>query len=312
MKIAHDHITTHKLRSATVKKHSSPVAKNIAAPPAVIAGTAASNNVTNTLPHNNATLFAPTLPTERINVTFNSRGHQLAGIIERPLNTIPLAYAVYAHCFSCGKDSIAAVRIGKHLAELGYAVLRFDFEGIGKSEGEFADSNFSSQVHNLVDAAAFLTAQYSAPKLLIGHSLGGRAAISAAVRIRSIQAVATIGAPADASHVSKQFLPYIDEIQSQGFATVKLAGRDFQIKKQFLDDIRHLNFDIEALEKPLLIFHSPADTTVQVSQANKIYQRAQHPKSFVSLDNANHLLTAKADALFVAQMTAMWASKYLK
>lgn len=243
-------------------------------------------------------------------VKFPSGSLMLAGMLETP-DSPPRGYALFAHCFTCGKSSIAASRIARALVGKGYAVLRFDFTGLGGSDGDFANSNFSSNVDDLVAAADFLRTEYQAPALLVGHSLGGRAVLSAAHRIPEVKAVATLGAPADPDHVSKQFACELDRIEQEGEANVSLAGRPFTIKKQFLEDIRQDNRDIEQLKAALLVMHSPLDTVVSIEQAEKIYTRAKHPKSFVSLDSADHLLTHKNDAIYVADVIAAWAVRYL-
>jgi putative redox protein len=246
----------------------------------------------------------------RSKVTFESNGVQLAGLLQSPqYNT--RGYAIFAHCFTCGKDAIAASRISRQLVELGFAVLRFDFTGLGNSDGDFANANFSSNVEDLVAAADFLRHHYEAPLLLVGHSLGGRAILSAAHQMDEVQAVVTIGAPADAAHITRQFASHVDEIQASGEVDVKLAGRCFTIKRQFLDDVAKENDDIEQLRKPLLILHSPVDEVVSIAQAEAIYTRAKHPKSFVCLDNADHLLTDKSDAAYAARVIAAWSEKYL-
>ena len=246
----------------------------------------------------------------RSKVTFESNGVQLAGLLQSPqYNT--RGYAIFAHCFTCGKDAIAASRISRQLVELGFAVLRFDFTGLGNSDGDFANANFSSNVEDLVAAADFLRHHYEAPLLLVGHSLGGRAVLSAAHQMDEVQAVVTIGAPADAAHITRQFASHVDEIQASGEVDVKLAGRCFTIKRQFLDDVAKENDDIEQLRKPLLILHSPVDEVVSIAQAEAIYTRAKHPKSFVCLDNADHLLTDKSDAAYAARVIAAWSEKYL-
>ncbi|MGH1438975.1 MAG: alpha/beta hydrolase family protein [Cellvibrionaceae bacterium] len=243
----------------------------------------------------------------------NKEGIQLAGLLEKP-DGDTYGYVLFAHCFTCGKDIAAATRIGRALAEKGYATLRFDFTGLGNSDGDFANTNFSSNVDDLIAAADFLREHYAAPDLLIGHSLGGAAVLSAAGHIDECKAVATIGAPSDPSHVSHQFSCEIDTIRDEGVAEVSLAGRPFTIKKQFLDDIESnkLKHDIENLNTALLVFHSPADTTVSITEAASIYASAKHPKSFVSLDKADHLLTKKEDAEYVAATITAWVTRYLE
>lgn len=225
----------------------------------------------------------------------------------------PGAYALFAHCFTCSKDSLAAARVSAALTEQGFGVLRFDFTGLGGSEGDFADTNFSSNVADLVAAANWLRSTHRAPKVLIGHSLGGAAVLAAAADAPESVAVATIAAPYDPAHVAHLIGPSIAEIEAAGEAQVNLAGRRFRIKKQFLDDLEEQQSAsrIANLGKALLVFHSPRDTTVDIDNAAKIFVAAKHPKSFVSLDTADHLLTAKADAAYVATVIAAWASRYV-
>lgn len=238
-------------------------------------------------------------------------GEDLAAALDLPHK--PRAYALFAHCFSCTKDIKAAREIARALRAEGFAVMRFDFTGLGASEGEFANTNFSSNVDDLVAAADFLRETYEAPSILIGHSLGGVAAIVAATRIPEVKGVATIGAPAEADHVAMQIEQHRDEIEKHGKATVNLAGRPFTIKKQFLDDLE--NQDVlacaEKLKKPLLIMHAPLDETVGVDNATRIFVAAKHPKSFVSLDSADHLLSDSSDARYAASVLAAWAGRYI-
>lgn len=245
-------------------------------------------------------------------ITFqNAAGQNLAGLLELPEN--PKAFALFAHCFTCGKDIKAATRISKALAEKSIAVLRFDFTGLGGSDGDFANSNFSSNVADLLSAADFLRREYQAPALLIGHSLGGAAILAAASQIPESRAVATIAAPAEADHILKQFRADIDTIQAEGESSVLLAGRPFTIKRQFLDDVTRQNqaSRIAELGRALLVMHSPVDTTVAIDQAQKIYQAAMHPKSFISLDRADHLLSHARDAEYAASCIVTWAARYL-
>ena len=251
------------------------------------------------------------MPARRSKIEFNSHGHKLAGLLESPTGGVS-HFALFAHCFTCGKDIAAASRIARALVAKGVAVMRFDFTGLGNSDGDFANTNFSSNVADLVAAADFMRQQYRAPALLVGHSLGGAAVLNAAHRIAECKAVVTIGAPADASHVSKQFACDLDKIAQQGEAEVLLAGRPFTIKKQFLDDIAQSDSaHIAALKPALLVMHSPLDDTVSIAQAEKIYTAAKHPKSFVSLDTADHLLSDKQDAEYVAETIAAWSSRYI-
>lgn len=239
-------------------------------------------------------------------------GDRLSARLELPAGR-PLAYAIFAHCFSCSKDIFAASRISRRLAQLGLAVLRFDFTGLGQSDGDFANTNFSSNIQDLIAAGRFLDTEYEAPALLVGHSLGGAAVIAAALDMPSVKAVATIGAPADAEHVQCQFSEDIAAIERDGAAEVKLAGRPFTIKKQFLDDIRGRTLEdaAAALRRPLLIAHSPVDETVGVENASRLFLAAKHPKSFISLDDADHLLRGDEPARHAAEMIAAWAARYV-
>ncbi|PCO05906.1 osmotically inducible protein OsmC [Microbulbifer flavimaris] len=240
-----------------------------------------------------------------------ANGQRLAGILELP-DGEPRAYALFAPCFTCGKDVLAASRICRRLAEQGLAVLRFDFTGLGDSEGQFSDTNFSSNVDDLLSASEYLKQQHHPVELLIGHSLGGAAVLAAASQIPDARAIVTIAAPADPDHVIKQFACAVDTIEEQGAAEVNLAGRPFVIKQHFIDDLdqREMGY-IRELDRPLLIYHSPLDQTVSIDEAAEIYNRAMHPKSFISLDEADHLLTRRDDALFVADTLAAWAGRYL-
>jgi uncharacterized OsmC-like protein/alpha/beta superfamily hydrolase len=241
-----------------------------------------------------------------------SQGGLLAARLELP-DGPPRAYALFAHCFTCSKDVFAAARIAGGLAESGIAVLRFDFTGLGASEGDFANTNFSSNVEDLLRAAAFLGERHEAPSLLVGHSLGGAAVLAAAGRIASVKAVATIAAPADPGHVAHLLAEARPEIEAAGEAEVVLAGRSFRIRKQFLEDIegQRLTDAIARLRKALLIFHAPRDEVVGIDNASAIFRAAKHPKSFVSLDGADHLLTWHEDARYVATVLAAWATRYL-
>ncbi len=230
-----------------------------------------------------------------------------------PAHGKPRAYALYAHCFTCGKDVRAAVDICRALCMRGIAVLRFDFTGLGESAGDFADTTFSSNISDLLCAAGFLEKHYQAPKILVGHSLGGTAVLEAAHQVPSCIAVATVAAPATPEHVARLLGPARAVIETRGEADVMLVGRKFHFKKAFLDDLvsQQWQQNIHALRKPLLIFHSPADTTVDISNASQIFTAALHPKSFVALSGADHLLTRREDSEYVGVMLAAWASKYL-
>lgn len=247
----------------------------------------------------------------RQKVSFKSGDLKLAGQLELPSGEIKF-YALFAHCFTCGKDIAAATRISRALTQQGIAVLRFDFTGLGNSDGDFANSNFSSNIQDLVAAANHLREHFGAPQLLIGHSLGGAAVLAAAEHIPEVSAITTIGAPSDAQHVAHNFKAHLDEINAAGEAKVNLAGREFTIKKQFIDDIaKYDKSHISKLKRALLVMHSPIDATVNISEAEKIYASAKHPKSFISLDNADHLLTNKNDADYAADIIATWANRYV-
>ena len=248
----------------------------------------------------------------RHKVTFpNSNGQMLAGILEAPAGT-PRGFALFAPCFTCGKDVLAASRICRRLSELNIAVLRFDFTGLGDSEGDFSETNFSSNVDDLKCAARFLRDEHQPADLLIGHSLGGAAVLAAAAEIPEARAIATIAAPADPEHVLKQFACSLEAIEEHGQAEVQLSGRPFVIQKHFVDDVAGIQGDyIHKLGRPLLIYHSPVDQTVSIDEAADIYNRAMHPKSFISLDDADHLLTKREDAIYVADTLSAWATPYL-
>jgi putative redox protein len=251
------------------------------------------------------------MPTERFQFT-GEGGHQLAASLDLPERE-PLAYALFAHCFTCGKDVLAARRIAAALAAKGIAVLRFDFTGLGSSEGDFANSTFSSNVADLVRAAGYLRENRKAPSILIGHSLGGAAILAGASQIPEAKAVATIAAPSDPSHVTGLFRDRIADIQKDGEVEVLLAGRPFHIKREFLDDIAEHNLmaQVAGLHKALLIMHSPTDDTVSIDNATRIFVAARHPKSFVSLAGADHLLSDRRDSAYAADLIAAWASRYL-
>jgi uncharacterized OsmC-like protein/pimeloyl-ACP methyl ester carboxylesterase len=248
---------------------------------------------------------------ERFNFP-NAKGEQLAATLDLPLGK-PMAYALFAHCFTCGKDILAAKRIAERLAMQGIGVLRFDFTGLGSSEGEFANTHFSSNVDDLVAAADHLRKMHGAPAILIGHSLGGCAVLAAAHKIAEARAVVTIAAPYDPSHVVGLFKGDVDKIKEQGEVEVALAGRSFRIKREFLNDVaeKKLQDCLANLRKALLIFHSPTDDLVGIDNASHIFGAAKHPKSFVSLAGADHLLSKKSDALYVANVIAAWAERYL-
>lgn len=243
----------------------------------------------------------------------NTDGHQLSARLTIPADGKPIAYALFANCFTYSKNLKAVRQISQALTDQGIAVLQFDFTGLGESEGDFSDTNFSSNVDDLIVAAAFLGEKYDGPHLLIGHSLGGAAVLQAATSIPSCVAVATIGAPADPEHVLHLIGDARETIEKEGQATVTLAGRSFTIKKQFLDDLEKTRMEeaIRNLRRALLVCHSPIDKTVGIDNAARIFQAALHPKSFLSLDTADHLLMKESDAQYAGQAIASWAAKYL-
>lgn len=242
----------------------------------------------------------------------NRNGHTLTGNLEIG-DSDPRAYAIFAHCFTCSKNVRAASEISRQMAERGIGVLRFDFTGLGNSEGDFANTNFSSNVADLIAAAQALADVGKAPSLLVGHSLGGAAACIAAGQIDGIRAVATIGSPSEPAHVTHLFGDAVAEIKSDGAATVSIGGRELTIERHFLDDLKQHTVEesLRQLGKPFLIFHSPQDTTVAIENARQLYEAAKHPKSFIALDRADHLLSKPADAEFVASILAVWFDRYL-
>lgn len=243
----------------------------------------------------------------------NASGQTLSGRLEETAGE-PNGYALFAHCFTCSKNTKAATQISQTLASRGIVVLRFDFTGLGNSEGDFANTNFSSNVSDLIAAAAAMREHLEAPGLLVGHSLGGAAVLMAAPQLEEVRAVATIGAPSEPSHVASLFDSGIDEIDSTGSATVSIAGRSFRIERQFLDDLRTTKLldALPQLRRALMIFHSPVDEIVSIDHASDLYGAARHPKSFVSLDGADHLLTNPADGRFAAATLTAWACRYLQ
>lgn len=253
------------------------------------------------------------MPTSTERFSFRSQnGQELAARLDTPAGK-PISYALFAHCFTCTKDIFAANRIANGLTDEGIAVLRFDFTGLGASDGEFANTNFSSNVGDLLAAVDHMREKLSAPEIIIGHSLGGAAVLSAANKIAECKAVVTIGAPSDPNHVTHNFESSIKEIEKDGEAEVLLAGRPFRIQKQFIEDVKAQNLkkEIASLKKALLVFHAPLDKTVGIENAGEIFSAAKHPKSFISLDSADHLLSNKADADYVADVIASWAMRYL-
>jgi len=252
------------------------------------------------------------MPT-RVKATFkNLQGETLSGLLEIPSGGVK-SYALFAHCFTCSKDNAAATWIAQALANQGIAVLRFDFTGLGSSEGDFSNTNFSSNLQDLLAAADYLERHYAAPALLIGHSLGGAAVLAVAQQLATVKAVATISAPATASHVRHLFAGIDQQLSNKQTVRVELGGRSFNIQRQLIDDLeKYSSLDhIKALKKALLIFHSPLDQVVSIDEAARIYTAASHPKSFVSLDQADHLLSKPEDSRYVADVLAAWASRYL-
>ena len=248
-----------------------------------------------------------------VDVTFTgSGGHTLSGSLDLPART-PVAYALFAHCFTCSKLTKAAVRIADELAHRGIAVLRFDFTGLGSSEGEFADTTFSSNVADLVSAAEFLRTEYEAPTLIIGHSLGGAAVLAAAGEIPEIRAVVTVGAPFAPAHVTHIFGSDLDRIRAEGSAVVSIGNRQFRVRSELIDDLAEQPQAerIAHLKRDLLVMHAPGDTYVGIENAAQIFQAAKHPKSFISLDQADHLLTHEDDARYAAEMIATWSKRAL-
>ena len=247
---------------------------------------------------------------QRVNFE-NRSGVKLNGILHSSDTGNPTAYAVFAHCFTCTKNINSAVHIARKLAERGIATLRFDFTGLGSSGGEFSDSNFSTDVSDLVDAAEFLAREYRAPQLLVGHSLGGTAVLAAAKHVPSAKAVASIGSPSDPEHILHLIEQELETIEDKGSAEVMLAGRPFRFKQEFVDDVRSHSMDIGKLGKSLMVLHAPLDDTVSIEEAAKIFTAAKHPKSFVTLDKADHLLTDSEDAKYVGGLLAAWAARYI-
>ncbi len=246
-------------------------------------------------------------------VTFdNAQGQTLSARLNVPDGSV-CAYALFAHCFTCSKDLKAVRHISQALQDAGIAVLSFDFTGLGASEGDFAETSFSSNVEDLLAAAAFLKSEFQAPQLLIGHSLGGAAVLMAARRLSGIRAVITVGAPAEPEHVRHLLRASEPEIQEQGEAEVSIAGRSFRIKNQFLEDLEASRMAdcIAGLRAALLIMHSPVDNVVGVDNARQIFELAKHPKSFISLNQADHLLTGETDAKYAASVMAAWVKGYL-
>jgi putative redox protein len=250
--------------------------------------------------------------TEKISFE-NKQGHKLAALLDLPEDDQPIGYALFAHCFTCSKDYKGVVRVSKALAAEGVAVLRFDFTGLGESEGDFADTTFSSNVADLVAAAEYMKRELEAPKLLIGHSLGGAAVIHAAAFIPSAAAVATLAAPSSTDHLVSVIQSSGADIESTGEADVQISGRTFKIRKEFVDDLSTVNMRraVAGLGRPLLVCHSPADQTVAIANATEIFMAARFPKNFLSLDSADHLCSNADDARYAGRMIATWARRYV-
>ncbi len=248
---------------------------------------------------------------EKITFT-NEQGQILSGRLERPEED-PIAYAIFAHCFACTKDVLATARISKRLTRSKIAVLRFDFTGLGDSAGQFSDTSFASNICDLVYAAKYLRENFQAPLLLIGHSWGGAAVIPAAKLIPEVRAIATIGAPSDPAHVSHLFDNHIEQIKAHGAAVVEIAGRRIEISKKLIDDMHQHDLlgILNHLNKAYIIFHSPLDDVVGIEHAVELYKAAKHPKSFISIDKADHLLTKENDTTFVADILGTWAKRYI-
>lgn len=237
-----------------------------------------------------------------------SKDRRLVAILDQP-DESPRAFAIYAHCFTCTKNIKAAYWIGKTLAGHGIAMLRFDFSGVGESDGELSDANFSANIEDIKAAAAFLREHHRAPGLMLGHSLGGSAVLAAVAQIPEVRAVATVGAPYYPDHLRR----YLKPSSSPGLFEIEISGRRFQLEHRFVEDLerQRLAEHIGALDRALLVFHSPVDRVVGVDQAALIFKAAKHPKSFISLDNADHLLSGRKDAQFVGHMLAAWCERYL-
>ena len=243
----------------------------------------------------------------------NKKGIELSGYLELPLNKEPHSFVLFAHCFTCNKNFFAVKNVARALSEKGYGVLRFDFTGLGESEGDFSDTTFSGNVEDLLSAAEFLEKEHSAPSLLVGHSLGGAAVILASKILPAVKAVATIGAPSTPEHVTHIMRSELSEIREKGLAEVNVGGRNFTIKEEFLNDLngREVQKMVAELDAALLILHSPQDTVVEINNAEELYKVARHPKSFVSLDGADHLLSNRKDSVYTGKVIAAWASRYL-
>lgn len=248
---------------------------------------------------------------ERLKIQ-NRKGITLNANLELPANQKPNYYAIFAHCFTCSSSLNAVRNVSRALTQNGFAVLRFDFTGLGRSEGEFADSHFSANIDDLLDVHAYMAEHYQAPSLLVGHSLGGAAVLVAASKIDDIKAVATIAAPASVSHVKRLFSHQFEEAGEKGNVEVNIGGRPFMINQDFVKEFDNTDLPliVKNLRKPLLIMHSPFDKTVGIENAEQLYKRAFHPKSFITLDHADHLLSQETDSLYAGEMIGTWAKRY--
>ncbi|MFD2822904.1 alpha/beta fold hydrolase [Lacinutrix iliipiscaria] len=244
----------------------------------------------------------------------NKKGHALQAYLELPANQKPNHYAIFAHCFTCTSTLSAVKNISRALTTHGFGVIRFDFTGLGKSEGEFAESYFSANVEDLIAVSDYIELHYKAPSLLVGHSLGGAAVISAGAKLNHVKAIATIGAPSNVNHVTHLFSHGFDEVEEKGEAEVNIGGRPFKINKEFVEDFSKSNLPsiVKNLRKPLLVMHSPIDTIVGIKNAEQIYHEAHHPKSFVTLDQADHLLTNSRDSQYAGNVIGTWVKRYFE
>ncbi len=242
----------------------------------------------------------------------NRNGNVLNAYLELPANQKPDYYAIFAHCFTCSSNLKAVKHVSKSLTKDGFAVLRFDFTGLGQSEGEFADSHFSANIEDLLDVHQYMSQNYAAPSLLVGHSLGGAAVLVSGSKLRSVKAVATVGAPSTVGHVKRLFSHQFNEVESKGNVEVNIGGRPFVINQDFVSEFDKTNLPqiVKDLRKPLLIMHSPFDKTVGIENAQELYLSAHHPKSFVTLDNADHLLSEEVDSKYVGDIIGTWAKRY--
>ncbi len=252
------------------------------------------------------------MKSQKINF-FNKDGLKLSGYIDSPEADTPVAYAIFAHCFTCSKELKAIANIDSSLAKKGIAALRFDFRGIGESQGDFPETNYSGYLDDVLSAAEFLSENFKPPKLIIGHSLGGCAAIESASKIPSIKAIAVIGTPSEPSSLSHKLRKTKEKAESEGAGEATIGGVKFRFKKQFFDDLENHKLEpyIRNLSKPLLILHSPIDAYTPIESGEEIFKTAKHPKSFVSLDKIDHLMLNKQDAVYVGDVIALWAKKYL-